>query len=86
MAIFRLDPITLDDVRWEASTVKESLWVCASTAARARQLVAAQTLPVNGAKLHSPWLVDALTTCEREPWTRDVPVGTVIRADAREGT
>lgn len=82
MVLYRLDPLSLDDPRWQASSVAESVWVAAATAARARQLVAEQTLrstmSLNGSKLSSPWLSDSLSRCALAQSTTDVPVGTVM--------
>jgi hypothetical protein len=91
MSVYRLDPIKLGDLRWQASTVKECLWAAAATPDRAREIVAARTAVViaiapsgqSAPTLQSPWLDDAITTCVLETSRNDVPDGAVIAADGR---
>ena len=83
MRLFRLDPAYLDDPQWQASSVIETVWVAAATPARARQLVAEQTVAAgpNAATLRSPWLSDSLTRCVAEIWATDIPPGTLLLAN-----
>jgi hypothetical protein len=89
MTVYRLDPIptSLTDPRWEASSVRECVWVRASTPDEARKKVARATLsvtPVRPGKplLLSPWYDDTLAIYVMD--TRSgVPEDTVITADGR---
>ena len=87
MAIYRLEPISLNDPRWDESAVAETVWVAASTPARARQAAAEKTLhdarSRNPARLQSPWLLDCLTTCVLEQRSSGIPLGTVMISDGR---
>jgi hypothetical protein len=71
MSVYRLDPINLNDPCWQASSVKELLFVGANNDKEAREFAAQQTTAMVSparfaAKLHSPWLDAKITSCVLE--------------------
>lgn len=88
MSTYRLDPINLIDRRWQASSIKETVWAGADNPNEARQIVAAKTLVAIRADLGapkplSPWLDDHLSMCALETSRTDIPKGTLITAPGK---
>jgi hypothetical protein len=94
MSVYRLDPIKLNHPRWEASTIKETVWVIAENPKEARDLVAAKTLHLTAIQIEqplllSPWIDDKISVCvlQTEPTNHPSPKpGTVINAQGRDVT
>lgn len=85
MSVYRLDPISLNDPCWQASSVKELLFVGARSDKEARQFAAGKTMAMVTAarfasKLHSPWLDSEITSCVLKSSKNDVPEGQVVTA------
>ena len=85
MNVYRLDPIILNDPCWQASSIKELLFVGASNDKEAREFAAQKTMamvtrPRFAAKLHSPWLDGKITSCVLESSKHDVAEGQVVTA------
>jgi hypothetical protein len=68
--LYRLEPIatTLERDEWTASTVRETLWVRASSEAEARAMVEIETRRNSGTAIEppffSPWSSSFFSTCE----------------------
>lgn len=89
MKVYRLNPIRLNNRRWELSFIKESVWVSAVTPNKAREIVGVKTLVVNvpdnrfRPKLQSPWLDDFLASCVLDTSRNNLPPGDVITANGQ---
>jgi len=90
MPVYRLEPIKADDPSWQASSVKDALWVRADLDNSAREKVAHATMTAAkpagrfaSVKL-SPWYQSAVTSCQLDHSRTDVPEGAVVRADGRK--
>src|SRR5262249_28658761 len=89
MRLYRLTPIKMDDPSWEASSIKEAVWVWATLPDSARDKVAHATLVAMKPRARfapifaSPWRLYAVTSCEPDPCRTDVPLDKPIIADGR---
>jgi hypothetical protein len=90
MPVFRLAPIDIraSDEKWQASTLKEPLWVEARDDLAARHLVEAATLTMVDVRpgrrlLFSPWLDDVVTSCWVDTDATTPPVGHLATASGR---
>jgi hypothetical protein len=90
MRVYRLEPIKPDDPSWEASTVKETVWVWATDDKSARDKVAGATLLARrksvGVTLkaaQSPWRLYDVTSCKPDPARSNVPPYKPITRDGR---
>jgi hypothetical protein len=87
--IFRLDPTDLEHPAWQASTIKQSVWVRAELECFAREKVARVTATLvkplgrYSTIQQSPWYLEKLTTCTLDPTRAGVPVDQVTTADGR---
>jgi hypothetical protein len=88
LSVYRLDPINFTDPCWQASSVKELLFVGANNDNAAREFAAQKTTMMVPrarfpAKLHSPWLDAKITSCGLETSKHDVAEGQVVTASGR---
>jgi hypothetical protein len=88
MMIYRLEPVNLDHPSWQASWVKEAVWVLAFDENSARGKVAMATLTAVPTALgapmaRSPWDLVDVTSCIPDPSRADVPSDKAITADGR---
>ena len=88
MMVYRLDPKKSYDPSWQASSIKESVWVWATLENTAREKVAHATLAAvrvqkGYPKISSPWLLANVTTCTLDPSRTDIPRDKVVGADGR---
>jgi len=69
MNIYRLDPIEPGHLSSRSSDEKDTIWACAPTAKRARELAAAKSgFAKYGAEGdQSPWQDEAVTSCVLQP-------------------
>ena len=88
MTVYRLDPKRPYDLSWQASRVKEPVWVSATIEDAAREKVARATLmavrlPKGYPPITSPWLLANVTTCILDLSRTDIPRDKVVAADGR---
>jgi molybdate transport system regulatory protein len=88
MNVYRLDPMILSHPSWQASSIKELLFVGAGSDKEAREFAAKKTIAMVtaarfAAKLHSPWLDSKITSCVLDPSKTDVNEGEVVTANGR---
>jgi len=83
MNVYRLDPIEPGHPSWRFSDEKDTVWACAPTAKRARDLVAAKSgFAKYGAEGdQSPWQDQAVTSCILQPTMPLMSPETVVRED-----
>ena len=81
MPVFRLEPIseTLDDARWETTTMNKTCWVNAASDADARHAIEQQSqrtidyIP-RAAKMGTPWSDNSFVRCTPDS-RKTVPAG-----------
>ena len=90
MRVYRLAPANLDHPSWEASSVKEPVWVWAADDKSARDKAAVATLLTRpksvGVRLktpESPWRLNDVTACKPDPARSNVPPYKPITGDGR---
>lgn len=84
MPVFRLAPIDIRarDEKWEASTIKEAVWVEAIDELAARHLIERATFKMIEVKaeqrmIYSPWVDDVVTICWPDQDVPAPPLGTL---------